>query len=255
MPDRVAEIRARVGATIPGPWGWYGNVATDQVYLATRDRGRLILLSPEVRASEYVFDHDVMETYSLDSARERVIDWCGVHGEGSDPDRREVECQCDALREFLTGELGLTEGRRDYMRPTGYVWLTRHLEHRPDLMFAAKEPVERFAEFPSGRKTFVRNEHGGERLVSYRDIARFEVLGGKTREESPEGNLYREDIVGLDNPEAELIAHARDDLEYLLDRVAELERQVRDAQRGAPAHHRLDGRRGAARRADRRADN
>lgn len=40
MSDRVSEITARLAAATPGPWGWFGNVRTQHVYLATHRWGR-----------------------------------------------------------------------------------------------------------------------------------------------------------------------------------------------------------------------
>jgi hypothetical protein len=42
--DRLAGIIARDRAATPGPWGWFGNVDTYQLYLATRHSGRLFVM-------------------------------------------------------------------------------------------------------------------------------------------------------------------------------------------------------------------
>lgn len=61
--------------------------------------------------------------------------------------------------------------------------------------------------------------------------ARYEALGGMTREEAgldvhadrSNSPLYREDFVGLDHPDAEFIANARRDVDFLLSVIADLE--------------------------------
>lgn len=44
MDERLAEIRKRHAAATPGPWRWFGNTQTRQLYLATPDRGRLFVI-------------------------------------------------------------------------------------------------------------------------------------------------------------------------------------------------------------------
>jgi hypothetical protein len=77
-------------------------------------------------------------------------------------------------------------------------------------------------------------DHERHLTRSHREIARYEVLDGKTRQEAglgPDADrsnspLYREDLVGLDNPEAEFIAQAREDVDWLLERLASLRRLI-----------------------------
>ncbi len=40
----MTDLRAIAEAATPGPWGWFGNLDNREVYLATRDRGRLFLM-------------------------------------------------------------------------------------------------------------------------------------------------------------------------------------------------------------------
>ena len=45
-PDpRLDEIQARLDAATPGPWGWFGNTDTKNIYLATPDRGRQFIMT------------------------------------------------------------------------------------------------------------------------------------------------------------------------------------------------------------------
>jgi len=41
---RVAEIRALRRQVPRGPWGWFGNIRLNEVFLGTPDRGRLYLM-------------------------------------------------------------------------------------------------------------------------------------------------------------------------------------------------------------------
>lgn len=41
---RLEEIRARVAASTPGPWAWFGNTDSHSIYLATPDRGRRMVM-------------------------------------------------------------------------------------------------------------------------------------------------------------------------------------------------------------------
>lgn len=207
--QRLDEIRRRVDATIRGPWQWFGNRTTHQVYLGTRHSGRLILLDSHTSTRESVYDHDVCESYTLPEARDVIRDLCGAHDVSEATPARSDDplCRCSELRQFLSGELSPEEGRRDFLGPDGYAQFTRHIRVDPDLRFQK------------------RDENGEHRtlMVSWKDIARYEVLDGLTEAENAKleqpHELYREDIVGIDNPEAELIAHSREDMDFLLDRI------------------------------------
>jgi hypothetical protein len=248
----IDEIRARHEAAIPGPWQWYGNTATDQVYLATRDRGRTYILGPDVIHTEYVYDCDNVESYTLEHARQNVLNFCGEHDERIDqyPDMPEKDesvlawlkhaeregyfdeqpvpdlCICDEIEEFLAGDIEREEGSRDYYRPEGTLHLTRTITAKPDF---------RFAVTPEGY------EH--TTLRSYRDHVRYEVLGyhGKREEwggamtkaqfeketgKPVEEYLYREDFYGIDTPEADFIAHAREDIPFLLAEIDDLRADI-----------------------------
>lgn len=218
MTDLEA-IRKRFDAIIPGPWRWYGNTATDQVYLATTDRGRVTIMTPCTRREEYVYDHHAGETYTLAQARERVLGWCGAHDENY-TEFGGRSCQCEQLRDFLRGELDPTEGHRDY----DYL-LSRGVQVHPDLRFPVPRREDR------DRKVF------GGLLASYAGMVRYEVLGKldkfftnyRTRNEYEEQEgkpastaLYREDFMSIAQPEAEFIEHAPEDVAFLLAEVDRL---------------------------------
>lgn len=59
--ERLDEIKARVAAATPGPWEWFGNVAHHDVYLSTKDRGRLYIMCFErwgMRNAKPIFRRD-----------------------------------------------------------------------------------------------------------------------------------------------------------------------------------------------------
>ncbi|HMJ02187.1 MAG TPA: hypothetical protein VK506_04545, partial [Conexibacter sp.] len=137
------------------------------------------------------------------------------------PDWEPPESELHArAREFLAREQDPLHAREDHLLDpeTTYAVLTRGVQTYPDLRF-------------QGRKA-----NGGPDVLmhSYREMARYEVLDGRTvaEHEAAGGkidgerrDLYREDLVGIDSPDAEFIAHAREDVDELL---AEVDR-LRDA--------------------------
>lgn len=226
MPD-LESIRKRAEAIIPGPWRWYGNTQTDQVYLGTNDRGHLILLSPEVHSTESVFNHDWCESYTLEQARANVRNFCGRHDEGEE---ETVKCRCAEIEEFLRGELDpkdpYNQAKDLDHRPEGWGWMSRGITHHGDMQLAHPEPP---APPPvDGGNQRDRKRLGGRRLSSYREFVRYEVLGFRTKKEfekhaaSAKGNrtvdeaLYREDWCGIDVPEMDFIQHAAEDIPFLL---------------------------------------
>jgi hypothetical protein len=221
---QLEAIRKRFDAIIPGPWRWYGNTATDQVYLATTDRGRLIILSPQLQKVQYVFDHNSMKSYDLARiSNTDVQGWCGFHERGGGAVEYD-SCICQDIADFLQGEVDETEGRRDFVSRNGAVDLSRSIRHYVELRLPNG--------FPERRK-----EHGGI-LKSHRDHVRYEVLDYRTIKEyadahegafaaDPSGDeaairelkLYREDFTGIDQPEADFVQHAPEDIGYLLELV------------------------------------
>lgn len=229
---RLGAIRGRAAAIIPGPWQWYGNTATHQIYLATSDRGRLVIITPQTEIEEYVYDHYAGESYTMEQARNHVIEWCGAHDEDSNPDTREADCRCDEIREFLRVELNPSGDHAEYVHGERdrQVVLTRAQTIHADLRFPVAEDEER------------RKEHGGL-LRSYKDLARYEVLGklnghfrppfrSRKEFEAATGEpadhaLYREDIIGLAQAEADFIAHSASDIPWLLSHIASLAAELK----------------------------
>lgn len=250
----LEAIRARAAAAVPGPWRWGGNTEVERVHLCTDHSGQRYILAPAIRQAEYVHDHFHSETYGLQEYRERLEQRWAEHDKLVDealeeelgylrdrsrlddwqpPTRAldvlryiaEVEDELEGwepwefdptlhpdngdsgdrerIRDFLAGSRDAEDGAvtLSIFRTSDHAWLTRGVQAFPDLQL----PV-----------------HGWMR--SYRDVARYEVLGGQTRAEAglaPDAGrmnspLYREDIVGLDTPEADFIAHARQDVDDLL---------------------------------------
>lgn len=234
--DNLEAIRQRAEAIIPGPWRWFGNTASDQVYLGTTDRGRLIVLDPDTRHTESVFHHEWCESYTLEEARENIQHFCGIHEENEATDPGVEMCRCATIRDFLVGEMDYrdpyTHARDLINERTGYAWLSRSVTTHADLRFSAPTNTteEHFAAAEERRK-----QHGGRSLTSYRKFVRYEVLGElrdgyfrgqyKTAAEYDEQagatgahipHLYREDFCGIATPEAEFIEHAAEDIPWLL---------------------------------------
>ena len=203
--ERLQEIQERAEAALPGPWQWFGNTATNQVFLGTAHSGRKIILSPEVRQYEMVFDHLDSEAETLTEARLRAA-------ELEDFDQRQQ------LLEFLDEPMDPEEGPRD-IAINNQVY-SRYWARVPDLML-----------------------HEDGLMRSYRTLAKYEVLNGRSKAEAglPEdagrsnSPLYREDLVGFDNPEAEFLAHARQDVEFLLSEVERLRSEANQTQVEAQA--------------------
>lgn len=227
--DRLAEIKARAQAAIRGPWRWMGNTATDQIYLATTHSGQRTILSPGTRSEEHVYHHGWCESYTLEQARANVINWCPLHSDQEgEIGGRESECRCDELRDFLRGELDPREElHRELDRDPRTAWLTRGVVIRPDLNLGVDGLLKSYREMA---RYEVLGRSLADRWSGYRTRAEWEaergaVDGPRGREagsRTVEQALYREDFVGLAHPEAEFIAHAREDVDWLLAEHAEL---------------------------------
>lgn len=161
-----------------------------------------------VTASDY---WNAIEEYDQKHGTDPDNWWCSAEGQA-------------AWRNFIDREIDTAEGRRDFVPPDAiFATFTMGVQAFPELRFAGNVPQGA----KDGRgEPWDRHKVGGYKMVSYRDIARYAVLDGRTVEEHEAAggtidgeprNLYREDIVGLDNPEAEFIAHSRDDVDFLLD--------------------------------------
>lgn len=62
---------------------------------------------------------------------------------------------------------------------------------------------------------------GSDGMVPGKDLAIYEVWPTAT-DDASDPRLYRHDIVGFRNPDADLIAHAPEDIRYLLELVEKL---------------------------------
>jgi hypothetical protein len=289
MPVDIEAIRVRADAAMPGPWGWFGNVETDTVHLATNHSGRMYILAPRVRHTESVYCSGADGSLSIEEARERLIrdpatlldrteqvqvgEWgdydrlsedrmlelaeargidvlkngtgtaadvltyiegvlcggiwddlnyaLGDYDEEHDtkPSYWTTRQAQDALRDFLAGEMHDGDAERHLRGLDGHIEFYRGLHYRPDM--AVQQ----------------RTDDGPGWMVPWCDVARYEVLNGRTLAEHEAAggringerrDLYRQDIVGLDNPEAEFIAHARQDVDDLLAEVDRLRAVLRD---------------------------
>lgn len=217
--DKLEDIERRVKAALPGPWGWFGNVASHQVYLATNHSGRLILLSPETVKEEYVYSHSTERVYTLEEARADVLELCGAHDENYG-EFGGLSCRCEEVREFLRGELEVEEGARHMLDRDSRFWaVSRNMRINSELRFQGRKQ--------DGSPDVMMHSYSDD------DMARYEVLNGKTLAEhlaagGKRSDLYREDIVGFASPEAELIAHAPDDMKFLLAEIDRLEEIIAD---------------------------
>jgi hypothetical protein len=227
VTDQLEAIRKRHEAIVPGPWRWFGNTETDQLYLGTVDRGRLYVLTVGTREEQYVYHHANVASYTLSEiSNTRVQDWCGGHDEfgGHDADG----CICLDIADFLRGEVEREEGARHFShdrRPHSGTILTRGVSVHADLRFAQPYKTD-----PQERKT-----HGGV-MRSYRDCGpKYEVLGYRSVSEwemdqggvqNARDALYRQDFMGFDQPEATFIEHAPEDIAYLLGEIDRLRAEL-----------------------------
>lgn len=120
------------------------------------------------------------------------------------------------------------EGYWRYQDPYGFITVDEYerlgADERSEYTYGEKSTLH--LGFPA---------RGGGVTRSHRELARYEVLNGKTREEAglapgadrTNSALYREDFIGLDSAEAEFIAHAREDIDFLLGEVARLQESER----------------------------
>jgi hypothetical protein len=259
----VAEIRARAAAAIEGPWGWFGH--TDSVYLATNHSGRQYILSPDVVTTQYVFDHDDVEGYPLEEARERYL-----LKPGTLPLADYVTAPLDDLR-ALASARGLVvvnaEIPDDPPIEDDYDEALRRWDEDHRLIdpltggpahWATAEGQERLRDFlagdldpTEGDRHLPRRDQGGHpwawlsrgvqttptlhvrgegRMVTAGSVARFEVLGDRTIEQAEREldrvNLYRDTVSGLGTPEMDFIANARSDMDELLAEVERLRMEL-----------------------------
>lgn len=163
----------------------------------------------------------------------RVLAYCDnlLENELYDWWREQEECICGEIREWLRDQErreGINEQGDDFSswRRT---FEKRETDRRTDPSLSVGAQVYTDLYF-----------HNHERglIESHRGIARFEVLNGRTLAEhhaaagrinGERRDLYRKDIVGLDNPEATFIAHARQDVDDLLAEIDRLRAELANA--------------------------
>lgn len=139
----LKEIREREQQATPGPWGWFGNTDQHNVYLATRQWGRFIVM--------------------------------GFRRWG-------------------------TQGARP-MFATGRTWKT---PPKSDMDFG-----------PAGRMAPASEMFTGKgELTDADELAVYAVAPGAESRKDP--RVYRADLSGIRNPDAEFIAGAREDVPQLL---------------------------------------
>ncbi len=148
-----------------------------------------------------------------DDFYDALVEWDDEHG--LDSDSQPAMCErMPRLAEFIDTPLGDEEGARHFAGEDGYTLLSRGAQHLPDVRFAHWEGE--------------RGARNSGLLHSYVDSARYEVLDGRTiaeheaaggRIKGERRDLYRDDIVGIANPDADFIAHARADVDELLEQL------------------------------------
>lgn len=72
----------------------------------------------------------------------------------------------------------------------------------------------------------------GEGMTPASEMPVYEVAPGATQRR--DDRVYRADLAGIRNPDADFIAHSREDVRLLLEVIADLQSELRDAQ-AAPA--------------------
>ena len=78
----------------------------------------------------------------------------------------------------------------------------------------------------SAQPVFQDYSDGQGLLVQAKELAIYQVAPEATSRHDPRFNVYRADIIGFRNPDADFIAHAREDIDVLLHRVRELEARL-----------------------------
>lgn len=114
-PARIAELRTLAAAATPGPWAWFGNLTTHEVYLATVKRGRVYVMD-FVRwgmtgaAPRFQCEH-IMER--VDKFAVREVPYRGHFNEIDHPDARYIAAACNELPAALDEIERLTRELRE----------------------------------------------------------------------------------------------------------------------------------------------
>lgn len=137
---------------------------------------------------------------------------------------------------------GAREGGPNAPRASERVTYDRVPEIRARLKAATPGPWRWFGDMSNGGSPYLAARHSGRRfvmkfwrngmqgaqpvfqgpdgMVPTKDLAIYEVCPDATDAKDP--RLYRHDIVGFRSPDADLIAHAPEDIRYLLELVERL---------------------------------
>lgn len=140
-------------------------------------------------------------------------------------------------REAPAIDLAAIEARANAATPGPWAWFG-NVDHN-DFYLATRHSGRRYV--MSFRRAGMQNaqpefqDYSGPygRMAPAKELAIYEVAPDATSRRDPYFNIYRADIIGFRNPDAEFIAHARQDVDTLIARVHELEQQLADA-KGTP---------------------
>lgn len=179
--DLIAPIRARVAAATPGPWRWAGHLSPDHFDL------------PELRAGgqrvmAFVTNQQIRTVYA-DTFEAADIPLS---------DALQEDITFDAAQDRPAGVLIDETGQPD---PDGR--FLAYLDRGPQMSFTT--PQVPWAVTAVGKNGVP---------------VRWDCFNGQTADQAGR-QPYRHDIRGIDNPDAELIANARADLDTLLAHVEE----------------------------------
>jgi hypothetical protein len=186
---RIAEIQARAQAATPGPWRWVGNTDNHNIHL---ENGRWVVLGTQ-RIDRTAADRDVQLAleYLWDCGDESPMTDEELTGLGIDlDDEKAVEAAQEAHLLAIAIEMHLQEDEWGQVRYD-----------------------ERIAMRTTG-------DDATARLLPLEQQARYDVCPDAESREDP--RVYRADYTPR-SPDAAFIAHARQDVDWLLDEVARLE--------------------------------
>lgn len=184
---RLAEITERAANATPGPWHWRGNTDMHNIYLGNNKDVVLSLVAVERTRDDREISNLVsywVDTDECPSDEELVKEYA------LDPDDDDYETRLDAARATAMRERAVEE------------WLTDDQYGNPptDLRLAVKDPSDTWA------------------LSALENHVVYEVAPSATSRTDP--SVYRADFNKTRSPDAEFIAHARADIDYLLAELA-----------------------------------
>lgn len=184
MSAALEKIRAREAAATPGPWTWRGNVDMGDPYLTSR--GYREVAKPDGTTARH-HAGDVLGHIPVELTREDAI-------------RRGVGNPDNLPEPNVDPEPADTYGKR----------------YDTAIEAAREAEIENYLTDENGNP---RTEHRMAFCTDWiytdaRKLVTFEVAPGATDRNDP--RVYRADITGIRHPDAEFIAHSRQDLSRLL---------------------------------------